>query len=48
VADRLRQINVRLPENEAERIEQLATADGRTVSNYVRRVLELHIEEKAQ
>ena len=42
-----RQINVRLPVNEAEQIEQLASADGRTLSNYVRRVLELHLEENA-
>ena len=39
-----RQISIRLPDNEAQQIEELAAADGRSVANYTRRVLQAHLE----
>jgi len=43
----MRQISVRLQEDEAEQVERLADADGRSVTNYVRRLLLTHLDEMA-
>jgi len=40
-----KQISVRLQVDEAVKVERLATAEGRSVTNYVRRVLLDHLEE---
>lgn len=39
-----RQISIRLPDDEAQQVEELAAADGRSVANYTRRVLQDHLK----
>jgi uncharacterized protein (DUF1778 family) len=44
-----RQVQVRLDDDDAELLKQLAAEDGRSVTNYVQRVLIAHLAElKAQ
>lgn len=48
IADRsrsMRQIAIRLDDNDGERVEQLAHLDGRSISNYVQRVVKRHLDE---
>ncbi len=41
----MRQIAIRLDDNDGERVEQLAHLDGRSISNYVQRVVKRHLDE---
>lgn len=41
----MRQVSVRLSEDEANEVERLADDDGRSVANYVRRVVVAHLDE---
>lgn len=41
----MKQISVRMTDDEGQKVEQLAEADGRSVTNYVRRVLQVHIDQ---
>lgn len=43
----MRQVSVRLSDDEGTMIERLAEEDGRSVSNYTRRVLQQHISDAA-
>lgn len=40
------QLNIRVDREDKESLEKLAKAEGRTLSDYVRHVLEQHLEEK--
>jgi uncharacterized protein (DUF1778 family) len=40
----MNQVNVRLNDDDAELIRQLARDSGRSVANYVRRVVVLHLD----
>jgi len=41
-------VGVRLPDSLKKQLEQLAKLEGRPLSNYIRRILELHIEETSK
>ena len=40
------QLNIRVDREDKEKLETLAKVDGRTLSDYIRRVLEQHLQEK--